>query len=328
MPMFRYDNSGCAAVSDYYLFGMPMPSRTSPGNGYRYGFNGQEKENEIYGEGNTYSAEYWMYDSRLGRRWNLDPVDQISISNYAVLSNSPIINIDPNGDVIVIANSQTGQPIVWSPNMKPNTGDPFADAQINVLNEMYNDGGIGYFVVNTLHTHESTIPIIKAKGSQKSHYHYKKHTVYLQKEHQNKNAVIHELAHVLDRYYNFTYFLLGDDAFSRWGVSERGDEDIAHSEKFAVHIQNIYKTQRGIDQYRNFYDNYILNYPNNVSNYFYEKSYGSYYQAFDYSDFNFQELMKSFNDIITNQKSPSSKNDGNSKPSSDMRGGIPNPVFR
>lgn len=36
---------------------------------YWFGFNGQEIEKEIYGEGNTNSAEYWMYDARLGRRW-------------------------------------------------------------------------------------------------------------------------------------------------------------------------------------------------------------------------------------------------------------------
>jgi RHS repeat-associated protein len=89
------------STTDYYPFGMPMPSRTFTGNGYRYGFNGQEKENEIYGEGNTYSAEYWMYDSRLGRRWNLDPVDQISISNYATFANNPIANVDPDGAWVI-----------------------------------------------------------------------------------------------------------------------------------------------------------------------------------------------------------------------------------
>src|SRR5690554_5727049 len=83
---------------DYYPFGSPMPSRTFTGNGYRFGFNGQEKENEIYGEGNTYSAEYWMYDSRLGRRWNLDPKYLASESRYVVFSNNPIIYTDPLGD--------------------------------------------------------------------------------------------------------------------------------------------------------------------------------------------------------------------------------------
>ena len=41
--------------------------------GYRYGFQNQEKDDEIKGEGISYTAEYWEYDSRLGRRWNLDP---------------------------------------------------------------------------------------------------------------------------------------------------------------------------------------------------------------------------------------------------------------
>jgi hypothetical protein len=44
---------------------------TSP---YPFGFNGQEKDNEVYGEGNSYTAECWQYDPRLGRRWNLHPV--------------------------------------------------------------------------------------------------------------------------------------------------------------------------------------------------------------------------------------------------------------
>jgi hypothetical protein len=40
---------------------------------YRYGFNTQEKEDEISGSAGThYSAEFWMYDTRTGRRWNLD----------------------------------------------------------------------------------------------------------------------------------------------------------------------------------------------------------------------------------------------------------------
>src|SRR5690606_18721571 len=42
--------------------------------GYKYGFNGQEKDNEVYGDGNSYTAEFWQYDPRLGRRWNVDPL--------------------------------------------------------------------------------------------------------------------------------------------------------------------------------------------------------------------------------------------------------------
>jgi len=65
---------------------------------YRYGMNTQEKDDEIYGKGNASSAEFWEYDTRLVRRWNLDPVPKKWESSYACLSNSPIWRIDPNGD--------------------------------------------------------------------------------------------------------------------------------------------------------------------------------------------------------------------------------------
>jgi hypothetical protein len=64
---------------------------------YRFGFNAHEKVNEIAGIGNHTTAEHWEYDTRIGRRWNLDPVDQVSISNYAAFRNSPIIFVDPDG---------------------------------------------------------------------------------------------------------------------------------------------------------------------------------------------------------------------------------------
>ncbi len=67
---------------------------------YRYGMNTQEKDNEIYGEGNSYSAEYWQYDARLGRRWNVDPVSFMFNSPYSVLLNSPILFQDSDGDII------------------------------------------------------------------------------------------------------------------------------------------------------------------------------------------------------------------------------------
>ena len=67
-------------------------------DGYRYGFNGQVKTDEIAGRGNHNTAMFWELDTRLGRRWNLDPVDQIGISNYAVNRNNPIVFSDPLGD--------------------------------------------------------------------------------------------------------------------------------------------------------------------------------------------------------------------------------------
>jgi RHS repeat-associated protein len=76
---------------------MMMPNRhfESAGTGYRYGFNGKEKDKEI--NENSFTAEYWQYDARIGRRWNVDPVSKAYESPYAVLGNNPIWFIDFNG---------------------------------------------------------------------------------------------------------------------------------------------------------------------------------------------------------------------------------------
>ena len=82
-----------------------MEGRSYEGNTslrYRFGFNTQEKDDEVYGEGNASSAMFWEYDTRLGRRWNLDPKPQISISNYVCFNNNPILLVDILGDVAKI----------------------------------------------------------------------------------------------------------------------------------------------------------------------------------------------------------------------------------
>jgi Glycosyl hydrolase 108 len=64
----------------------------------RFSFNGQEKVDEISGAGNHNTALFWEYDTRLGRRWNVDPVVKPYESSYATFSDNPIYLIDPNGD--------------------------------------------------------------------------------------------------------------------------------------------------------------------------------------------------------------------------------------
>jgi RHS repeat-associated protein len=73
---------------------------------YRFGFNGQEKDNEV-GQG-VYTAENWEYDSRIGRRWNLDPKPNPSFSSYATFSCNPILFSDPKGDTSEISQRQWG----------------------------------------------------------------------------------------------------------------------------------------------------------------------------------------------------------------------------
>ncbi|MCC6180373.1 MAG: hypothetical protein IT237_00925 [Bacteroidia bacterium] len=89
------------SATDYYSHHQAMPGRTFNRNAYRYGgSNGQEKDDEI-AQG-IYTAEYWEYDSRLGRRWNMDPVPVPGISDYSCFNNNPILNVDPNGDVVKV----------------------------------------------------------------------------------------------------------------------------------------------------------------------------------------------------------------------------------
>ena len=67
---------------------------------YQYGYNGQMKVNEWAGLGNHNTALFWEYDTRTGRRGNLDPKPAVSLSPYSAFSNSPIWHSDVLGDSI------------------------------------------------------------------------------------------------------------------------------------------------------------------------------------------------------------------------------------
>jgi YD repeat-containing protein len=96
-----YYTADVVTANDYYPGGMQMPGRKySSGGSYRYGFNGQEKSTEIDPSGNSMTAEFWQYDARLGRRWNMDPARKKYPyeSPYLAFHNNPIQFSDPNGD--------------------------------------------------------------------------------------------------------------------------------------------------------------------------------------------------------------------------------------
>jgi hypothetical protein len=76
---------------------MTMPGRTFNTPEYNYGHGGQLTDDEITGNRSHYSAEYWEYDSRLGRRWNVDPVVYSWQSSYVVFNNNPVVYNDPKG---------------------------------------------------------------------------------------------------------------------------------------------------------------------------------------------------------------------------------------
>ncbi len=96
-----------SSANDYYPFGMTMPGRNyTASSAYRYGFNGQEKSDEI--DINTTTAQFWEYDARSGRRWNLDPKSNPSLSSYSTFSDNPVFNIDILGDTTYRFNKSNG----------------------------------------------------------------------------------------------------------------------------------------------------------------------------------------------------------------------------
>ncbi len=80
-----------------------MPGRKyNAGSGYRYGFNGKEKADEITSDGYDFGAR--IYDGRIGRWMSVDDKDKKYPSwspyNYAI--DNPVMVIDPDGEDIIL----------------------------------------------------------------------------------------------------------------------------------------------------------------------------------------------------------------------------------
>jgi RHS repeat-associated protein len=67
--------------------------------GYRYFFNGQEVDNEVFGETANFGYEFRQYDSRLGRWWSVDPKwgEYPGNSPFVFCKDSPIMLMDVKG---------------------------------------------------------------------------------------------------------------------------------------------------------------------------------------------------------------------------------------
>lgn len=86
-------------ATEYYSYGMPMRIAGSPtGTNYRFGFGSHDKDDDLKVVGNHVSFNDYGYDPRLGRRWQIDPVEQVQISGYAVFKNNPNFYADPDGE--------------------------------------------------------------------------------------------------------------------------------------------------------------------------------------------------------------------------------------
>jgi RHS repeat-associated protein len=85
---------------------------------YRYGFNGQEKDDGVKGVGNSYEFKYRVHDSRLGKFLSVDPLskDYPWNSPYAFAENDLIRAIDLEGLEKYIVTARTFIPMEKLPN--------------------------------------------------------------------------------------------------------------------------------------------------------------------------------------------------------------------
>jgi RHS repeat-associated protein len=64
------------SVSALRLVGVQLDGRTMESEKYCYGFQGQEKDDEVKGSGNSYTTTWRQYDPRLGRWLSVDPLEK------------------------------------------------------------------------------------------------------------------------------------------------------------------------------------------------------------------------------------------------------------
>jgi len=74
----------------------------SEGGRYRYGFNGQENDNDIASDNYDFGAR--TYDSRIGRWLSTDPLSEkyVALSPYNFVANSPLQFIDADGKDFIL----------------------------------------------------------------------------------------------------------------------------------------------------------------------------------------------------------------------------------
>jgi RHS repeat-associated protein len=87
-----------------------MEGRALEITNYRFGFQGQEKINEISGTGNHINFTYRGYDIRRGQFWSIDPLARKYPNNspYTFVCNNPIMNIEEDGRYFISFSKRQG----------------------------------------------------------------------------------------------------------------------------------------------------------------------------------------------------------------------------
>ncbi len=139
---------------------MQITERTFSSDDYRYGFQGQEKDDELKGEGNSYDFGARIYDPRIGRWFTPDSKSalQPNWSPYKAFFDNPNLFIDPDGNtewqVTTVINHKTGKTIMIFEIIN---ADKLDKKTVNVRDYYYKDWDYQYSDI----IHSSTINIYK-----------------------------------------------------------------------------------------------------------------------------------------------------------------------
>ncbi len=104
--------------SDYSPFGVQLSVRNFVKSGAkegRFGFQGQEEDDELKGEGNSVNYTFRMHDPRLGRFFAIDPLSTKYPwkSVYAFSENRLIDAIELEGLECIVVGGNVGAGVFW-----------------------------------------------------------------------------------------------------------------------------------------------------------------------------------------------------------------------
>jgi RHS repeat-associated protein len=137
--------------SDYYPFGMMLPNRNESGDEYRYGFQGQEKDDEVSGNSNSYDFGARLYNPRVGRWLSRDPADKSFPwqSPYVSMDNNPVLKMDPIGESGIVTVDHSNKTITVSSHMifyGEASSTKLATDTASDIQAVWNEGASDYFV--------------------------------------------------------------------------------------------------------------------------------------------------------------------------------------
>ncbi len=163
---------------------MLVPNRNYQSPEYRYGFQGQEKDDEIKGNGNSLNYKFRMHDPRIGRFFAIDPLSDNFPwnSQYAFSENRVIDGVDLEGLEFSLSITKDGTVYVNAHFKILNSSDLSKDFIKQVMNKVkakYNKlfdrkmketkfkGWFSYNIVDKVNEKDYYLEFFNAKNFQK-----------------------------------------------------------------------------------------------------------------------------------------------------------------